>query len=99
MHLAYAPHWLEVYRRQHRFPRHAFRLLSILSRSLLNAIMMCVYPVQTGTLHVSLIARHREQLLALADALDETCGVLGDVLVQNAPIRCAASKQWCTRMR
>ena len=158
--LPFAPHWVELYRRQRRFPRRAFWLLTIIGRSFLNAVLMmggmlgggvgvgrgsggrpgrrwlvppcawcalavhavravhavcvlcmpdpaspcrpqpcppaaarpacAVYPIQTGTLHVALVARHRRQLMALGDALADTCDLLGDVLVQNAPVRWGA---------
>jgi hypothetical protein len=45
--------------------------------------------VQTGTLHVALVARHRSELLAVGEALERTCRLLGDVLVQNTPVRWA----------
>jgi hypothetical protein len=38
--LPYAPHWVELYRRQRRFPKRAYWLLVILARSFFNAIMM-----------------------------------------------------------
>jgi len=47
-----------------------------------------VYPMQTGKQHAVLIARHRAPLLTLASTLTDCCNVLGDVFVQNAPVRC-----------
>lgn len=80
---------MDWYRRQRTFPRRSFWLMTVLARSMLNSVMMCVYPLQTGTLHVVLLARRRPQLLALAAALDDACTALGDVLVQNAEARWA----------
>lgn len=40
-------------------------------------------------MHCLLLARHRAPLLALAHAVEECCTALGDVFVQNAPVRWA----------
>jgi hypothetical protein len=50
------------------------------------------YPLQTGTMHVALISRHRTALLAVAGALEDCCWAVGETLVRNAPVRCVSSK-------
>ncbi|KAL4458444.1 hypothetical protein ABPG75_013309 [Micractinium tetrahymenae] len=91
-HLGSAPLQLDVYRRQRRFPLKPWQLLTTLTRSLLNTVMLMVYPAQTGTMHCLLLARHRAPLLALAHAIEECCTALGDVFVQNAPVSVALEK-------
>ncbi|PSC68341.1 Photosystem I reaction center subunit chloroplastic [Micractinium conductrix] len=83
---------LDVYRRQRHLPAYEFHLMVTMARTLLNAVMMLVYPVQGGTMHVLLVARQRAPLLALGAAMAECCAALGSTLVHNAPVAAALEK-------
>jgi hypothetical protein len=91
-HLGFAGRHVDVYRRQHRLPHQPWYLLLTMTRGMLNAAMMCVYPMQSGKQRATLIARHRAPLLALAVALTDCCNALGDVFVQNKEISVALEK-------
>ena len=70
----------DVYRRTHFFPFQPFWKMVLLSRSLLSAITVLLYPVQGGRLNLTLVHAHGDVLREVAASANDALCAAADCL-------------------